>query len=112
MPFLLEYTYIKIAKAKFGFKFPEKYKAKIQIENGGELDIDFTNRGNKGDIEPWRLFPFQDSSDMKRIKLTMGHLVQENASIREIEDSPENSVATTHNSSCAIYCCAQQITSI
>ncbi|CAM4264107.1 hypothetical protein [Acinetobacter pragensis] len=71
----------------------------MQIENGGEFGIDFTNRGNEDDIEPWRLFPFPDSSDMKRIKRTMGHLVQENASIREIEDFPENSIAITNNSS-------------
>ncbi|WP_353140751.1 hypothetical protein [Acinetobacter pragensis] len=84
----------------------------MQIKNGSELDIDFTNSSNEDDIEPWRLFPFQDSSDVKRIKRTMGLLVQENVPIREIEDFPENSVAITHNSSCAIYCCAQQMRSI
>ncbi|MGE8540455.1 MAG: SMI1/KNR4 family protein, partial [Acinetobacter sp.] len=48
-------------------------------------------------IESWFLFPFQDTTDIKRIKRTMGHLVEEHKSTREIEDFPANSVAIAHN---------------
>lgn len=37
MPFPLELKYIEIAEDQFGLKFPEKYKSKMQQENGGEF---------------------------------------------------------------------------
>lgn len=96
MPFPLEYKFITATEEQLGFNFPEKYKAKMQIENGGEFSISISD-SDEDEIEKWWLFPFQDTSDVKRIKRTMGHLIAENISIREIEDFPANSVAIAHN---------------
>ena len=98
MPFPLEYKFISVAEEQLGFKFPEKYKAKMQIENGGEFGISFSDEYEDGDdIEPWWLFSFQDTSDVKRTKRTMNHLIAENKTIREIEGFPENSIAIAYN---------------
>ncbi|WP_171263571.1 SMI1/KNR4 family protein [Acinetobacter sp. ANC 5054] len=100
MPFPLDYKFIIATEEQLGFNFPEQYKAKMQIDNGGEFGISMSDSDEyeEGDeIEAWWLFPFQDTSDIKRIKRTMGHLVEENKSIREIEDFPANSVAIAHN---------------
>ena len=100
MPFPLEYKFISVAEEQLGFKFPEKYKAKMQIENGGEFAISLSDEDeyeDGDDIEVWWLFPFQDTSDVKRIKRTIEHLVAEHKSTCELEDFPANSVAIAHN---------------
>ena len=97
MPFPLELKYIEIAEDQFGLKFPEKYKSKMQQENSGEFRVTFSETTNDDEIEPWWLFPFQDSSEIKRIKHTMNHLVHENQSIQDMSDFPANSVAIAFN---------------
>lgn len=99
MPFPLEYKFIRATEDQLGFKFPEKYKAKMQIDNGGEINIDIFHSEHESDddIEAWWLFPFQDTSDIKKIKRTMNHLSAEHQSIREIDGFPEYSVAIAHN---------------
>ena len=97
MPFPLELKYIEIAEDQFGLKFPEKYKRKMQQENGGEFRVTFSETTNADEIEPWWLFPFQDSSEIKHIKRTMNHLVYENQSIQDMSDFPTNSVAIAFN---------------
>ena len=100
MPFPLEYKFIRATEDQIGFKFPEKYEAKMQIDNGGEINIDFfdsEHESDDDDIEAWWLFPFQDTSDIKKIKRTMNHLSAEHQSIREIDGFPENSVAIAQN---------------
>ena len=100
MPFPLDYKFIIATEEQLGFNFPEQYKAKMQIENGGEFSISMSDSDEYeegDDIEAWWLFPFQDTSDIKRIKRTMGHIVEEHKSTREIEDFPANSVAIANN---------------
>lgn len=100
MPFPLDLKFITATEEQLGFKFPEKYKAKMQIENGGEFGISFSSADefeDGDDIEAWWLFPFQDTSDVKRIKRTTNHLAAEHQSISKIEDFPENSIAIAHN---------------
>ena len=98
MPFPLEYKFISATEEQLGFKFPEQYKAKMQIDNGGEFGINLFDEDDDDDnIEGWFLFPFQDTTDIKRIKRTMGHLIEENKSNRRMEHFPANSVAIAHN---------------
>ena len=62
----------------------------MQIDNGGKINIDIfdsEHESDDDDIEAWWLFPFQDTSDIKKIKRTMNHLSAEHQSIREIEAS-------------------------
>ena len=55
MPFPLEYKFIRATEDQLGFKFPEKYKAKMQIDNGGEINIDIFDSEHESDddIEAW-----------------------------------------------------------
>lgn len=98
MPFPLEYKFISATEEQLGFKFPEQYKAKMQIDNGGSFEINLSEDEDEDYyIESWFLFPFQDTTDIKRIKRTMGHLIEENKSNSRMEDFPANSVAIAHN---------------
>ena len=72
IPFPLEYKFIRATEDQLGFKFPEKYKAKMQIDNGGEINIDIFDseqESDDDDIEAWWLFPFQDTSDIKKLNV-------------------------------------------
>mgnify|MGYP003582022983 CR=1 FL=1 len=107
MPFPLELKYIEIAEDQFGLKFPEKYKSKMQQENSGEFRVTFSETTNDDEIEPWWLFPFQDSSEIKRIKRTMNHLVHENQSIQDMRISLQTVLLLLLTTVVTIYCYAQ-----
>ncbi|MGE8540456.1 MAG: SMI1/KNR4 family protein, partial [Acinetobacter sp.] len=49
MPFPLEYKFITATEEQLGFNFPEKYKAKMQIDNGGEFGISLSDEDEDED---------------------------------------------------------------
>jgi hypothetical protein len=88
MPFPVELKYIEEFEKDLGLSFPEKFKAKMTIQNGGEIQTD---------EDEWTLFPFLDKSDNKRISRTCNHIGLETANAKEWGNFPADAVAIGEN---------------
>lgn len=88
MPFPVDEKYIVQTEQKLGVRFPESFRAKMQAENGGEVETS---------PDAWRLYPFFDTSDKKRLKRTSNDIVRETQSARKWESFPPDAVAIGAN---------------
>ncbi len=88
MPFPVEEKYIKQTEQKLGVVFPASFRNKMMHENGGSVETppDF-----------WNLYPFMDTSDMKRLKRTCNDIVRETAAARGSTGFPEKAIAIGAN---------------
>ena len=88
MPFPVDRKYIQETEKELGVEFPEKFKNKMIIENGGEIQTD---------EDEWQLFPFFDKSDNKRISRTCNHIIVETKEAKEWNTFPKNAIAIAKN---------------
>jgi hypothetical protein len=88
MPFPVDLKYIQDTEEELGLSFPDIFKQKMVIENGG---VFLTEE------DEWQLFPFFDRSDNKRISRTNNHIILETKQAKEWNDFPENGVAIGNN---------------
>ena len=88
MPFPVDKKYILEAEEKLGVRFPESFRVKMQSENGGQLETV---------PDAWRLYPFFDKSDKKRLKRTNNDIVRETHSSRNWRSFPQDAVAIGTN---------------
>ena len=58
MPFPVDLKFIQETEKELGLLFPDIFKQKMMIENGGEIQTD---------EDDWQIFPFFDKTDNKRI---------------------------------------------
>ena len=84
MPFPVELKYIEALEADLQLKFPEKFKQRMQLNNGGELDSE--------EFE-FELYPFWDRKDRKRISRTCNHIGSETQGARQWPGFPPTAVA-------------------
>lgn len=90
MPFPLDSKYIIETEQELGVVFPDSFKSKMTIENGGELMTE---------DDDWQLFPFFDKSDNKRMSRTCNHIVLETKQARAWDNFPDNGIAIASNGS-------------
>lgn len=90
MPFPVDIKYIIEAEQELGVLFPDSYKSKMMLENGGELITE---------DDEWQLFPFFDKSDQKRISRTCNHIILETKEAKSWGNFPCNGIAIASNGS-------------
>ncbi len=90
MPFPLDSKHIIETEQELGVVFPDSFKSKMTIENGGELMTEDND---------WQLFPFFDKSDNKRMSRTCNHIVLETKQARAWDNFPDNGIAIASNGS-------------
>ena len=88
MPFPIDEIFITKAEETLGLKFPATFKAKMQNENGGEIEAK---------SEEWTLYPIFDSSDKKRTKRTANHIIYETNQAKTWAGFPESAIAIASN---------------
>lgn len=96
MAFPVEEKYITETENKLNVKFPEKFKARMMRENGGELIEKLESE--EEDCVHW-LFPFFDKSDKNRISRTCNHIELETKNAHEWREFPKNGIAIGHDGS-------------
>ena len=96
MAFPIEEKYIAETENELNVKFPEKFKAKMIKENGGEI-IEKLKSEEEEYIHC--LFPFFDKSDKKRISRTYNHIGLETKNALEWNNFPKNAIAIGHDGS-------------
>jgi len=80
MPFPINEKYIIATEEKLRVKFPESFRAKMMEKNGGEVETP---------PDAWRLYPFLDTSDKKRLKRTCNDIVRETTNAKGWIGFPE-----------------------
>jgi hypothetical protein len=90
MPFQITAEEIAKTESKLGVVFPSGFKAKMSVNNGGELEAA---------DDSWDLIPFLDTSDKKRIARTCNDIISETKSAREWAEFPDNGYAVATNAS-------------
>ena len=90
MPFPVDEIFIKQTEEKLGVEFPSSFKAKMMMDNGGELATE---------EDDWQLFPFFDSSDKKRLSRTANNIVRETEVAKKWPNFPANCTAIASNGS-------------
>lgn len=88
MPFPIDLKFIEKLEADLGLSFPEKYKNKMLIENGGRI---------QHHEDDWTLFPFLDNLDKKRISRTCNHIGLETKNAKEWDNFPMDAIAIGQN---------------
>jgi hypothetical protein len=88
VPFPIEETELVATEEKLGAKFPTSFRERMMRQNGGEI--------NAGD-DVWRLFPFLDASDKKRLSRTCNDIVRETEVAKGWRGFPHNAVAIGAN---------------
>lgn len=88
MPFPVDIKYIQETEKELGIEFPEKFKQKMIIENGGEIMTE---------EDDWQIYPFFDKSDNKRISRTCNHIGLETEHAKEWANFPTNAIAIASN---------------
>ena len=88
MPFPLDISCVRKAKARLGQQLPVAYVASMVTENGGDVHAD-------GDS--WFLHPILDDSDKTRLKRTCNDIVLETKEARDWEGFPEAAVSIAHD---------------
>ncbi|WP_299365925.1 SMI1/KNR4 family protein [Winogradskyella sp.] len=84
MPFPVDEKYIIETESELKVRFPTEFKTRMIKLNGGELV--------NGYLE-FKLYPFFDKSDKKRIRRTCNHIGLETKNAREWIGFPENGIA-------------------
>jgi cell wall assembly regulator SMI1 len=74
MAFPTDISFIQRAETELGVQLPQSFRARLLIENGGEVDALESS---------WELNPVFDTSDIKRTKRTANHIVIETAEARK-----------------------------
>jgi len=90
MAFPIDEKYIEKSEIELGTKFPESFRTKMMIMNGGEVKI--LN-------DCFQLLPFYDTSDKKRIKRTCNSIVHETKIARAEYELNSNLVIVGDNGS-------------
>lgn len=90
MPFPIERKYIEETEKELDLEFPESFKLKMEIENGGELATD---------EEDWFLIPFLNKADNKRISRTANHIIRETNEAKNCGNFPQNGIVIADNNS-------------
>ncbi|MEC8886190.1 MAG: SMI1/KNR4 family protein [Pseudomonadota bacterium] len=90
MPFPIDEKYIAQTEQQLGVIFPPRFKVKMIQMNGGEVIAD---------DDVWKLFPFFDQSDKKRIKRTCNHIMVETRQARQWLGFPTDAIAIASNGS-------------
>lgn len=90
MPFPIVPKYIIQTEDELGILFPNRFKAKMIQENGGELSTK---------EDDWQLYPFFDRSDRKRMSRTCNHIGLETKQAKEWCNFPANAIAIASNGS-------------
>lgn len=88
MPFPVDEKYIIQSEKKLGVRFPKSFRLKMQSDNGGEV-VTLP--------DAWRLYPFFDTSNKKRLKRTSNDVVRETQSARAWVSFPKEAVAIGSN---------------
>ncbi len=88
MPFPIDAKFIHETEIELGFEFPDKFKQKMIIENGGEIITD---------EDDWQIYPFFDKSDNKRISRTCNHIGVETKQAKEWADFPDSAIVIATN---------------
>jgi hypothetical protein len=88
MPFPVDIKYISETEQTCSVFFPEKFKQKMMIENGGDIITE---------DDDWQLFPFLDKTDNKRISRTCNDIILETINAREWDNFPQNAFAIASN---------------
>ena len=89
MPSPIDEKYIKEAEEKLNLIFPQFFKEKMKIDNGGEIHI--------SEDDCWWLHPFWDKSNKKRLSRTCNDIVRETHSMKEWDNFPENAISIGSN---------------
>ncbi|MGQ2985197.1 SMI1/KNR4 family protein [Flavobacterium sp.] len=84
----VDIKYIVETEKELNIGFPEKFREKMMLLNGGEVVTE---------NDDWNLFPFFDKSDKKRISRTCDHIALETLNARKWAGFPENAVAIAAN---------------
>ena len=84
MPFPIEQKYLEEMEKSLHVKFPSEYRNAMINENGGEIQKDNYH---------FRLYPFFDKSNKKRISRTSNHILKENESVKKWNNFPEEAIA-------------------
>ncbi|MGB0838498.1 MAG: SMI1/KNR4 family protein [Chitinophagales bacterium] len=83
MPFPVEYKYIEFTEEQLKVTFPKKFKLKMMLNNGGELEYEAFH---------FELYPFFDQKNRKRISRTCNHIIPETRNMRKWANFPENAI--------------------
>ncbi len=93
MPFPIEEKYIIETENELNVTFPDQFKAKMRLENGGEL----IEQIDTDDEYIYWLFPFFDKSDKKRISRTNNHIALETKNASEWQNFPKHAIVIGHD---------------
>ena len=88
MAFNLNEKFILQAETELDANLPVNYKAAMQKNNGGEIEI-------SGDV--WEKYPICDTSDRKRIARSCNHIIVETKSCEGFGNFPSNALAIAGN---------------
>ena len=88
MPFPVDIKFITETEQELGVEFPESFKIKMMLKNGGELSTE---------DDDWWLYPFFDKSDNKRISRTCNHIILETKHAREWHNFPKDGITIASN---------------
>jgi len=88
MPFPVDIKFIAETEQELRVEFPENFKQKMMIENGGEVSTE---------EDDWQLYPFFDKSDNKRISRTCNHIILETKNARGWQNFPKDGIAIASN---------------
>ena len=88
MPFPITVAEIAKTETKTGFTFPPGLKSRYSRNNGGEVEAG-------GDA--WRLIPFIDTSDRKRLARTCNDIVRETTRMRSWRGFPLDAFVVAQN---------------
>lgn len=88
MPFPVDELFVVETEQKLGVRFPDSFRRKMQVENGGEVSTT---------SDDWQLYPIRDTSDKKRLKRTCNDIVHETTVARTWTGFPSEAVAIGSN---------------
>ena len=88
MPSPIEERFIIETENALGLKFPETFRRCMMIDNGGTVETP---------PDAWRLYPFWDKSDKKRLKRTCNDIIRETGEAGKWEMFPTNAIAIGEN---------------
>ncbi|MDR7016887.1 SMI1/KNR4 family protein [Acinetobacter sp. 3657] len=88
MPFPIEEQYILATEKEVNLVFPQSFKNKMLVENGGDVFIA---------EDYWQIFPFFDQSNQKRKIRTCNHLLHETKLARQWISFPKDAIAIARN---------------
>ena len=88
MPFPIDEKYILETEEKISLTFPESFRKKMMVSNGGEVETP---------PDAWELYPFWDKSNKKRLSRTCNDIIRETDSSRKWVGFPEKAIAIGAN---------------